>query len=127
MGFMVPDAVMDKNLAEVALSDRMFLCSQEPANYTEASATYCLATVILTAGDGNGDWVIANGDYSGRKLSLTVQNVVGSAAGTANHVAFGVDGSSTLKYVSTLQPFVVANGVGYSMPGKTVWEIRDPV
>jgi hypothetical protein len=127
MAFAVPDAVMDLNLAGVALSDRLFLCSQQPATYDEAATTYNLATITLTPGSGNGDWVIANGDVSGRKLTLTEQVGTGAAAGTANHVAFAVAGApGTLKFISTMVDFLVAIGVGFTLPSKDIWEIRDP-
>jgi|WetSurMetagenome_2_1015567.scaffolds.fasta_scaffold58546_2 hypothetical protein len=126
MGFSVPDAVMDKNLDEVALSDRLFLCSQQPATYAEAATTYNLATITLTAGDGNGDWTKGNGDVSGRKLTLAEQTGTGTNPGTANHVAFGVNGSSALKFVSTMTDFLVQAAVGFTLPSKDIWEIRDP-
>lgn len=126
MGFAVPDAVMDKNLEEVALSDRLFLCSQQPATYAEASETYMLASITLTPGDGQGDWVKANGDVSGRKLTLTEQTGTGTNPGTANHVAFCVAGSSAIKFISTMTDFLVAAAVGFTLPSKDIWEIRDP-
>lgn len=126
MAFAVPDAVMDKNLDEVARADRLFLCSQQPATFLEASATYKLAEITLTPGDGNGDWVVDNGDVSGRKLTLTEQTGAGAGDGTANHVAFCVNGSSELLFVSTMVDFLVATGVGFTLPSKDIWEIRDP-
>ena len=126
MAFMVPDAVMDKNLDEVARADRLFLCSQAPATFEEASATYMLASITLTAGDGGGDWTVDNGDVSGRKLTLAEQSGSGADDGTANHAAFCVNGTTELLFVSTMTDFLVANGVGFTLPSKDIWEIRDP-
>jgi hypothetical protein len=117
---------MDKNLDEVARADRLFLCSQQPATFAEASATYMLAAITLTPGNGNGDWVKANGDVSGRKLTMTEQTGTGTNPGTANHAAFAVNGSSELLFVSTMTAFLVAAAVGFTLPAKDIWEIRDP-
>ena len=127
MPFSVPDAVMDLCLDGVALSDRAFLCSQAPATYDEAATTYNLASITLTAGAGNGDWSKANGDVSGRKLTLAEQTGTGAADGTANHVCFAVQGApGTIKFISTMTNFLVQNGVGFTLPSKDIWEIRDP-
>lgn len=126
MGFMAPDAVIDKALEDVALSDRLYVCSDEPTSFTEASSTQNLATIILTAGKGNGDWTIGNGDTSGRKLTIAEQAGTGTTTGTATHVAFGVNGSSTLKFVCTLTSMLIQAGVAFTIPSKDVWEIRDP-
>jgi hypothetical protein len=128
MGFMVPNAVMDKDLEEVALSDRAFLCSQEPATYDEAATTYNLATINLTPGDGNGDWTIGDGDTAGRKLTLAEKTGTGVGTGTANHVAFAVTGApGDLKFVSTLADFSVIAGVDFVLASRDIWEIEDPV
>lgn len=122
----VPDAVMDLPLAEVALSDRMYLCNAEPSSFVEASATFCLATITLTPGSGNGSWLIGAGDASGRKLTLEEQTGTGSISDKATHAAFAVLGSSALKFVSTMSDFLVQAGVAFVIPSKDVWEIRDP-
>lgn len=126
MGFYVPDEVMDKNLAEVALSDRMYLCNAEPNSFNEASSIFCLATITLVPGSGNGSWVIGAGDVSGRKLTLEEQTGTGAVSDKATHAAFAVAGTTALKFVSTLQDFMVQAGVAFTLPSKDVWEIRDP-
>jgi hypothetical protein len=126
MGFMVPDAVMDKNLDEVALSDRLFICSREPTTYQEAAVTYNLATIELTPGAGNGDWVKAEGDVSGRKLTLTLQTGIGAVAGTANHGAFCVSGEAVLKFVCPIDEFSIQTGVSFMVASRDIWEIDDP-
>lgn len=89
------DATIDAMLAVVANSGlRVDVCSAEPTTYAQATSTYSLGSYTLTAGAGNGDWVIANGDTSGRKLTLTAQTGNNATAnGTATHIAItnGVD------------------------------------
>jgi hypothetical protein len=96
-----PDAVLDKFLQEIALSDELHVCSGQPANYAGIAAVL-LATIALTPGDGNGDFVIAD-DTSGRKV--TVQQQAGIdilASGTATHVVLAVGGATdVIKQITT--------------------------
>lgn len=95
------DAILDAPLDAIAVADRLFVCSAQPSDYADASATVDLATVTLTAGDGNGDYVIAN-DTSGRKLTIAEQaGITIDHNGSATHVALGVAGTSTLLAVTT--------------------------
>lgn len=96
----VHNDVLDAALAKIATATTLTLCSQQPTTRTEAITTYKLADVTLTAGDGNGDYTIADGDTSGRKLTVGAQSAVTvDATGTSNHVAL-CDGSDLL-YVTT--------------------------
>ena len=96
-----PDAVLDLILTGIALSDELFVCSGEPANYAGIAAV-ALATVALTAGSGNGDWTIAD-DTSGRKITLAQQaDIPIDVTGTATHIAVAVGGATdVLKFVTT--------------------------
>ena len=96
-----PDAVLDLILTGIALSDELFVCSGEPANYAGIAAV-ALATVALTAGDGGGDWTIAD-DTSGRKITLAQQaDIPIDVTGTATHIAVAVGGATdVLKFVTT--------------------------
>lgn len=111
MGKLVPDAVLDSFLALIADDGlRVHICSTQPTTYTEAITTYNLATVTTTAGNGNGDWVIANGDTNGRKLTLTQQTGVSvTASGTAQHIAI-TDATDTLYAVTTCTSQAVTSG-----------------
>lgn len=82
------DDILDAAFDEAALATVQTACSAEPTTRTEAIATYALADITLTAGDGNGDFTIANGDTSGRKLTTAQQaDVAIDIDGTATHVA----------------------------------------
>src|SRR4030065_2575467 len=95
-----PDAVLDVILTDIALSSILHVCSGEPANYAGMAAV-SLADVVLTPGDGNGDFAIAD-HTSGRKLTMAVQTAVDiDVSGTATHVVLAVKASSTLKQVTT--------------------------
>lgn len=107
------DSGLDAALAWYADCDLVVVCSAQPTTYTEATSTYALADVSVTPGDGNGDFTIANGDTSGRKLTTAAQsNVLIDTSGTGTHVAHCKSGDSTLRYVTVCTSSVVltANG-----------------
>ena len=120
------DNVMDAALAYVATGTLVTVCSAQPTTYTEASATYKLADVVVTAGNGNGDFTLANGDVSGRKVTVEQQaNVPIDTSGTATHVAISISGSSTLLYVTTCTSQVLTSGGTVTVPAWDI-EISDP-
>lgn len=111
MAKFVPDSTIDGFLDTIADNvDRIDICSTQPTNYTEATSTYSLGNVAVTAGDGNGDWTIADGDVSGRKLTLSQQTGVSiGTTGTAQHIA-GTDGAAVLYFVTTITSQAVTSG-----------------
>lgn len=121
-----PDAVMDAALNYVAASDKLVVCSTQPTTYTEANATYAIADVALTPGAGNGDFTIANGDVSGRKLTIAAQNgVTIDTSATALHVALVLTSDSTLRYVTTCTSQALVSGGTVDVPAWDI-EIADP-
>jgi hypothetical protein len=122
MGKKANDLVMDAALDYVAACDRMFVCSAEPASYAEASATYDLATHTLTSGD----FSKANGDSSGRKVTVAQQaSIAVDHNGTATHIALGKSGSSELTYVTTCTSQVLTAGNTVTVPAFDI-EFGDP-
>lgn len=84
------------------------LCSAEPSTYAEAHATLMLAQHTLVVGDGNGDYAIADGDTSGRKITVAQQNDVPiTNTGTANHAAIVKTSTQELLMVTTCTPQVL--------------------
>ena len=97
---------------------RMAACSSEPANFA-AIAAATLAEVTLAPGD----FTIANGDTSGRKVTISQKSGVNvTATGTANHVVLH-NGTAILGYVTTCTALPLTAG-----PGNTVnfpaWKIE---
>lgn len=103
MGVFMSDSVLDGLLEKAALADRVTVCSAQPTSIGEIT-TYKLGDLALTPGDGNGDFVIANGDTNGRKLTLLAQNIPLTTSGTADHVAID-DGVSFTVYTCTSKVF----------------------
>jgi hypothetical protein len=119
------DAAMDAELDFIAAqAERMVVCSSQPANYAAVAAA-TLADVALDAGD----FSKANGDTSGRKLTVAAQNdLLIDASGTANHVALVRDsagGSLVLVTTCTAQA-LVANGTNTVNVPAFDHEIGDP-
>lgn len=125
MGKACPDAVLDVFLDEIAEADTLHVCSDEPANHAGIAAV-SLADVPLTPGAGNGDFTKANGDTSGRKLTIAQQaSITVDSSGTATHIVLTDAANTTLKYVTTCtsQALTAANTV--TVPAWDI-EIADP-
>jgi hypothetical protein len=119
----ISDDVLDAALAELATATRQVVCSAEPANFAGIAAV-ALADVTLTAGDGNGDYTIADGDASGRKLTVAQQaDVLIDASGTATHVTY--DDGTTLLGVTTCTSQALTSGGTVTVPAHD-FEIADP-
>lgn len=118
------DAVLDGALDIIATCTRVSICSSEPANFAGIAAV-SLGSYTLTAGDGGGDWTIANGDTNGRKITLGAQsgnNATGT--GAANFLAF--DDGATLHYTTAGDGDTVNNGSPFTISSYKVVEIADP-
>lgn len=119
-----PDIVMDGALDVIASATKQIACSAQPTTYTEANATYALADIVI---DGT-DFTKANGDTSGRKVTVAAQSgVLIDASGTATHVALVRTADSTLIYVTTCtSQALTANGANtVNFPAWDV-EFSDP-
>lgn len=114
------DSVMDAALDKIATATILTVCSSQPTTRTEAVTTYKLADVVVDSGD----FSKANGDTSGRKVTVAAQNAVPvDSSGTATHVAL-CDGS-TLLYVTTCTSQVLTAGNTVNVPAWDA-EIADP-
>jgi len=119
----ISDLVLDGALDITATGTIMHICSSEPANRA-AAVSASLADVVLTAGDGNGDYVIANGDTSGRKITISQQaSMPIDATGTATHVT--ISDASNLLLVTTCTSQALTSGGTVTVPAFDQ-EIADP-
>ncbi len=121
MAKLVDDSVLDGALNVLKNNTTlMTVCSQQPNNYTEATSTYKLASVAMAPAD----FTIANGDVSGRKITMAAKNGVAvTANGTATHLA--LCSGTTLLLVTTITSQVLTAGNTVNIPA---WddEIADP-
>lgn len=108
------DSVLDAALAKIATATRMVLTSAQPANFAGIAAV-ALADVTLTAGNGNGDFTIANGDTNGRKLTVAQQlDIPIDTTGNITHIC--LDDGSTLLHVTTCATKAVTSGGTITCP-----------
>lgn len=118
------DSVLDALLSKVATGDIMTICSAQPADRTEAVTTYALADVAMTPGGGAGDYTLADGDTSGRKVTMSQKaDIPIDADGTANHVA--ICDATDLLYVTTCTPQALTSGGTVTVPAWKI-EVADP-
>lgn len=116
------DLGLDAALDWFADCDLLIVCTAQPTTYVEATATYALADVALTPGNGNGDFVLGNGDTSGRKSAVQQQaNIDIDASGTAQHIALCKSGDTTLRYVTTCTSQALTSGGTVTVPE---WDIE---
>ena len=121
----VHDDVLDASHDKTATAGSLSVCSAQPTTRTEALVTYALATHAMTTGDGNGDYTIANGDTSGRKITVAQQTgITVTATGTANHIAL-CDGTTLLRVTTCTSQVLSATGNTITV---NAWdaEIADP-
>lgn len=119
------DLVMDAALDFIATATRLTVCTSQPTSFAEGNATFALADVTI---DGS-DFTKANGDTSGRKVTISAQSgVLIDTSGTALHVALLRVSDSTLIYVTTCtSQALTANGSNtVNVPAWDI-EIADPV
>jgi hypothetical protein len=102
---------------------RLCVCSAQPANYTDATTTYNLATKTIASTDFTGP---ANGDASGRKITINAQNNVSvTSSGNATHVALCDATNSKLLEVSTCTEQTLTAGNTVNIAAHDV-EFTDP-
>jgi hypothetical protein len=123
MGKAAPNSTLDALLAEIATATRLVVTSAEPADFAGIAAV-ALADIALTAGDGNGDFTIADGDTSGRKVTVAQQADVDiDTTGDATHVC--LDDGTDLIYVTTCTLQTLTSGGTVTVPAWKI-EIADP-
>lgn len=124
MGKKMDNSVADAMLAKIATSTALVVCSAEPANQAGIAAV-TLGTYVMTAGLGGGDYsAAADGDVSGRKVTVQAQSGNNaSASGTATHVVLS-DGT-TLLYCTTCPSVSTNSGQPFNVAAWDI-EVADP-
>lgn len=121
MAKIVHDTVLDGAFDILDQANLMIACSAQPTTRAEAVTTYALADVAMTI---NTDYTKANGDTSGRKVSVAAKSSVPvDASGTATHIAL-VDATNLL-YVTTCTSQALTAGNTVNFPAWDI-EIADP-
>ena len=115
--------VLDAALDKIATCTHLTFCSSQPANYAGIAAV-ALISATLTAGDGNGDYTIADGDTSGRKITVAAQSsLTPSGDGTVTYAV--LDDGTTLLAATTVTSQAVTTAQTWNSPAFDI-EIADP-
>lgn len=95
------------------------ICSQQPTNRAEV-LTYSLASVAVSSAD----FTLANGDVSGRKITVAQKSGTVATSGTAQYAAI-IDGTRLLLETTvTPQTLTASNPITFPTCD---WEIRQMV
>lgn len=121
MGKFAPNAMLDAGLDYIALSTKLCVCSAQPATYAEATVTYMLAEIVIDSGD----FTKADGDTSGRKVTVASASGEVTNSGEADHLALVSTGDSTLRFVTTCDALQLVASSAIVVPAFDI-EIADP-
>lgn len=99
-------------------SNRLYVCSQEPMTYTQATSTYALGYVVVSSADFT---AVADGDTSGRKIIVDANTLTVTTAGTAEAYALVDTSNSKLCVTSPCPSYAVEVGTS----SMAAWDIED--
>lgn len=122
------DDIMDAALDVVVNnSDKLVVCETQPANYTDATTDKGNGGDALgETAVGTSDFTKADGDTSGRKVTVAAQSGIDvDVDGTADHAALVDDSNSRLLLVTTISSQGVSAG-GTMQTQEFDEEIEDP-
>ncbi len=116
------NTVFDAALTRIATATRMVALNGQPGSYAAADAARLSEAAVAPA-----DFAIANGDVSGRKVSVAAKSGLAViAAGTVDHIALLDPATAALLYVTTCPAQAIVTGGTVSLGGWQV-EINQPV
>lgn len=118
---LIADAALDAALAVVADCDALYLCTQEPTSYAEASSTYAVGTKASPSVGAAGDRT-----PSGRKVTVAAITTGGNitGGGTATHWALTKASGTLLRAAGEIEPDqLVVSGNSFTL---TAFDIGIP-
>lgn len=124
MGKAIHDDVMDAALGYIRDNANEFvLLNADPGtSYTQAHSAYALGRITVNSAD----FTLANGDSSGRKVTMSAQSSIGlDETGNCNHFAINDTDNSKVLLVTTVASQAVTSGNAASTPAFD-HEIPDP-
>ncbi len=104
-------------------ANRLVICAGQPTSYADVT-TRRLAEVAVAAVD----FTLANGDVSGRKVSIAAKSGIAiSASGSADHVVWAnsTDSSTPVVATCTTQALSTGGGATVDVPSHK-YEINQP-
>ena len=119
MGKVCTDGFLDGGIDAIDGSTALNVCSAEPSSIAECDSLSLIPAHTLAAGD----FTKANGDASGRKVTVAQQaDLAIDASGTATHIAIN-DGTDY--YVTTCTSQDLTSGGTVTVPAWDI-EFADP-
>lgn len=119
----VHDNVLDGAFDVLDQADLITVCSAQPTTYAEAITDFKLADVAMVP---DTDFTKANGDTSGRKVTVAAKSSVAvDTTGTALFIALTRSTGTLLYYVTTCTSQALTSGNTVNFPAWDV-EILDP-
>lgn len=107
------DSMLDAALNYVADNGTQMDVVSDISTPTDLSGS--LATRSLSAGDGNGDYIVQDGEISGRRLTISQQSdITVDADGDANHIV--ISDGVTLYLVTTCTTQTLTSGNTVTVP-----------
>ena len=106
------DAVLDGGLTKFATGSRLSICSADPVNFAGIAAV-SLGNVVLTPGNGNGTFTIADSPTSGRRATVAQQVITPSSSGTMDH--YVIDDGTAILGVTNIPATAVTSGVAVTL------------
>jgi hypothetical protein len=120
MAKIVDDTVLDAALNKIKTATRQVVCLNQPTNFASIAANNLAQVTMNTVSD----YTVANGDVSGRKITMGAKSGVSvSASGLATHIS--LDDGVTLLYVTQCTNQSLTAGNTVNIPTWKV-EIADP-
>lgn len=118
------DNMIDAALNYIKNNSTLYtVCNAMPTTYAEAAVTYKLADTVITSSDFTGP---ANGDVSGRKVTINEKNnVLVDSSGIAAFLALCKASSGELLYVTECAAVTISATQQITIPAWDI-EIYDP-
>lgn len=126
MGKFIADAVLDLPADDlIANGNKLTLCAGQPASYAEATSAPAGGKMLAEVTLDGADYTKADGDTSGRKVTVGAQAGTIATSGTADHVAIVDTVAETLKAVTTITSQAVTASNAFNLGAFDI-EFGDP-
>lgn len=104
MAKFVSDTVIDQALNYIKNNaEQVVICAGQPSNYSDATTdSGSGGNALGESAVSTGDFTVADGDTSGRKITMGTKSVTIDVTGTADHVALVDDTNTELLLVTTM-------------------------
>ena len=110
-------------------TESMRVCEDDIFTTGDADYSKCTGAAALTGAVAltSGDFTLADGDVSGRKVTIDEQaDITITGTDSARHVVLLDDSNNKVLYVNTCTSIALTTGNTVTVPSYDVAEVRDP-